>query len=236
MCNRYRPASVTHIRDEFGVTLIRERTPVGYNPEGIGPLQNGPFIQARGLDIGQWGLIPWFSKTKRPTGKTGQPISTNNCRIESMASAPSFKEPWARGQRCLIPAMDFDEPNWRTGRNVWWRFARRDGQAWALAGLWNEWTDPASGAIVPSYTMLTQNCDGHPLLSLMHKPEPALPPDRQDKRTVVPIERQDWETWLRGTVEEALALMTLPGADLFIHGAAEPAQQPPLMGGQQSMF
>jgi len=236
MCNRYRPSSVTHIRDEFGVTLIREREPVSYNTDGIGPLQHGPFIQAGGLDIGQWGLIPWFSKARRPTGKTGQPISTNNCRVESVASAPSFKEPWSRGQRCLIPAMDFDEPNWTSGRNVWWRFARQDGRAWALAGLWCEWTDPASGEIVPSYTMLTQNCDSHPLLSLMHKPDPTLPPDRQDKRTVVSIERKDWKAWLQGTVQEALALMKLPEAGLFIHGPAEPSPQLPLTGGQQSMF
>jgi putative SOS response-associated peptidase YedK len=231
MCNRYRPASVTHVRDEFGFTLIREHAPVDYNTEGIGPLQNGPFIQVRGLDIGQWGLIPWFSKTRRPTGKAGQPISTNNCRIESVATAPSFKDPWARGQRCLIPAMDYDEPYWGSGRNTWWRFARRDGQAWALAGLWNEWTDSAGGELVPSYTMLTQNCDGHPLLSLMHKPDPALPPDRQDKRTVVPIERRDWEAWLHGTVEQAIKLIKLPEAELFVHGPADFTQQP-----QQSMF
>jgi hypothetical protein len=73
--------------------------------------------------------------------------------------------------------------------------------------------------------MLTQNCDDHPLLSLMHKPDPALPPDAQDKRSVIPIERKDWDTWLNGTVEQAMALVKLPGLDLFSHGPADPAQQ-----------
>lgn len=230
MCNRYRPASVTYVRDVFGFTLIKDREPeaASYNTDGIGPWQNGPFIHKQGLDIGQWGLIPWFSKTRRPTGKLGKPISTNNCRIETVATAPSFKGPWARGQRCLIPAADYDEPYWGTGKNIWWRFARKDGTAWALAGIWNEWTDPASGEIVVSYTMLTQNCDDHPLLSLMHKPDPALPPDAQDKRCVIPIERSDWETWLNGTVEEAMGLVTLPQLDLFSHRAADPAQDVPL--------
>ena len=228
MCNRYRPASVTQVRDVFGFTLIKEREAETYNAGGIGPWQNGPFVRRDGLDIGQWGLIPWFSKTRRPTGKLGKPISTNNCRIETVATAPSFKGPWARGQRCLIPAVDYDEPYWGTGRNIWWRFARRDGQAWALAGLWTEWTDPASGEIVVSYTMLTQNCDAHPLLALMHKPDPALPPDAQDKRSVIPIERSDWDTWLNGTVEQAMALVKLPAPDLFLHGAADSAQQVPL--------
>jgi putative SOS response-associated peptidase YedK len=35
------------------------------------------------------------------------------------------------------------------------RFARVDGQPWVLAGLWSEWTDPVTGELVPSYTMLT---------------------------------------------------------------------------------
>lgn len=224
MCNRYRPASSTYVRDVFGFTLIEDAEPP-YNTGGIGPLQPGPFVLAHGLRVGQWGLIPWFSETRRPTGKGGRPISTNNCRVETAATAPTFKSPWARGQRCLIPAVDYDEPYWGTGRNIWWRFGRRDGQPWMLAGLWTEWTDPHTGEVVPSYTMLTQNCDGHPLLKLMHKPDPALPPDRQDKRSVVPVEREHWRQWLEGTIEQAMQLVKLPPQELFRHGAADPAKQ-----------
>ena len=63
--------------------------------------------------------------------------------------------------------------------------------------------------------MLTQNCDGHPLLSRFYKPEPSLPIDRQDKRTVVPLEVEDFPTWLSGTVEEAQALILLWPPDLY---------------------
>jgi putative SOS response-associated peptidase YedK len=220
MCNRYRPVSVTVVRDVFGFTLLEQPQPL-YATDGIGPWQAGPFIRAGSAAVGQWGLIPWFSKTRRPTGRAGRPISTNNCRIETVASAPSFKDPWQRGQRCLIPALDYDEPYWGSGRNVWWRFARGDGAPWALAGLWTEWTDPASGEPVASYTMLTQNCDTHPLLNRMHKPDPSLPPDAQDKRTVIAIERADWDTWLHGSIEQALALVKLPDEALFVHGPAE---------------
>ncbi len=219
MCNRYRPASVTHIRDVFGFTLVEDCAP--YATDGIGPYQQGPFVQSRGLVVGQWGLIPWFSKTRRPTGKAERPISTNNCRIETVATAPSFKAPWARGQRCLIPAMDYDEPYWGTGKNIWWRFARSDGKAWMLAGLWSAWTDPGSGEIVQSYTMLTQNCDAHPLLKLMHKPDPSLPMDQQDKRAVIPIDSAEQDKWLNGTGADAMELVRVPDLDLFLHGAAQ---------------
>jgi putative SOS response-associated peptidase YedK len=124
MCNRYRPANVTRIRDAFGFTYIEDGPE--YNPRGIGPRLQGPFVTASGFKVGQWGLIPWFSKTRRPSGKSGRPISTNNCRIETAATAPTFKGAWSRGQRCLIVAEDFDEPYWGTGKNIWWRFARTD--------------------------------------------------------------------------------------------------------------
>ena len=220
MCNRYRAASVVRIRDVFGFTYIESGPPL-YRTDGIGPWQTGPFLRAAGAEIGQWGLIPWFSGTRRPTGRGGRPISTNNCRIETVASAPTFKGAWLRGQRCIIPAEDFDEPCWETGRNVWWRFRRADGRPWGLAGLWSQWKDPQTGEPILSYTMLTQNCDGHPILGLMHKPDPTLPPDRQDKRTVVPLEAGDWQQWLTGSAQDALQLVKVPRADLISHGPAD---------------
>lgn len=92
---------------------------------------------------------------------------------------------------------------------MWWRFARADGAPWGLACLWNSWTDKATGEIVESYTMLTINADAHPLMRRMHKPDPKLGADAQDKRGVVAIERDDVEQWLHGTTDEAVALVRL---------------------------
>ena len=66
---------------------------------------------------------------------------TNNARSEELAAKATYQQPWAKGQRCIIPARSFDEPCWETGKNVWWRFRRSDGALWGLAGLWNTWTD-----------------------------------------------------------------------------------------------
>lgn len=186
------------------------------------PRMDGPFVR---LDrdgeleavIGTWGLVPWFSKTPRVD------YATFNARSEEVTTKASYKLPWSRGQRCLIPAESFDEPNWETKRNVWWRFTRADGDPWALAGLWNTWTDKATGEIVESYTMLTVNCDDHPLLNRMHKPDPKLRPDQQDKRAVVSVERADFDTWLRGTVDEARALLRPPALEL-ISGEPQPPE------------
>ncbi|WP_375577510.1 hypothetical protein [Paracidovorax oryzae] len=55
--------------------------------------------------------------------------------------------------------------------------------------------------------MLTINADHDPLMSRMHRPDPKRPPDRQDKRSVIPIELEDVGTWLAGTVAEASKLL-----------------------------
>ena len=188
----------------------------------IFPQRPGPFIRAardstepaRELVIGQFGLIPWFAKTSKLT------FSTSNARSEELAEKATFKHPWGRGQRCIVPAITFDEPNWESGKNVWWRFGRADGDLWGIAGLWNVWTDKASGEMHESYTMLTLNADDHPLMNRMHRPDPKRPPNMQDKRSVVSIELADVDTWLYGTQAEAQKLLRLSPVELFDAGPA----------------
>src|SRR5690606_7413455 len=147
--------------------------------------------------VGQWALIPHFAKSAK------LPYQTNNARSEELTSKASYRQPWQRGQRCIIPAMSFDEPCWETGRNVWWQFRRSDGAPWGLAGRRNIGTDPAAGEVLESYTVLTINADAHPLMSRMHKPDPTIPTNAQDNRSVIPIEVNDVDCWLAGAVEEA---------------------------------
>ena len=179
------------------------------------PRRPGPFIRrAREGDgaelvVGQWGLIPWFSKSPTLT------YSTNNARSEELSQKATYKVPWRYGKRCIIPAISFDEPCWETGKNIWWRFWRADGQPWGLAGLWNAWIDQATGEIHESYTMLTINADPHPLMSRMHKPDPKLGPDEQDKRSVIPVARSDVDLWLNGSTEEAARLLRLSPVEDF---------------------
>lgn len=192
----------------------------------VAPLKPGPFIMAgwQGL-VGQWGMIPPGSKTRKPMLPNGRPLSTNNARRETIGTARTFRSAWAAGQRCLVPADWWVEPNWTSGKHVPWKFERADGHPWALAGIWSEWTDPDTGEIVSSYTVITQNCDAHPILRQMHRPDPKLGPDEQDKRAVVPIEQAHWDAWLHADVEDAAKLIALPEEHLFVHGPANAAPQ-----------
>jgi putative SOS response-associated peptidase YedK len=209
MCNRYIPPGEGDIERLWE---IGRRNPFRWAGE-VFPGAPGPFIRAtddkRELVLGQWGLIPWFAKSAKLT------YSTNNARFEEITDKASYKWSWQQGKRCIIPALSFDEPCWKTGKNIWWRFRRADGAPWGLAGLWNTWTDKASGEIIESYTMLTINADHHPLMSRMHKPDPKLPPDRQDKRSVVAIEIADVEQWLQGSNPDAASLVRLTPVEIF---------------------
>ena len=187
MCNRYIPPEVSDM-ERFWNLRPSQAPSIGE----LFPRSKGAFIRrdtnndtTHELVIGQWGLIPWFSKTPQIA------YSTNNARFEELTQKASYKQPWSRGQRCIIPAQSFDEPCYETGRNLWWRFHRADREPWGLVGLWNTWVNKDTGEVHESYTMLTLNADAHPLMSRMHKPDPTLAPDQQDKRSVVAIERND---------------------------------------------
>ena len=223
MCTRYIPPEVAEIERFW--SLPRGHQPDLW-PREIFPRAPGPFIRRgrdavgyeRELIVGRWGLIPERSETSTPRKKDGKLLNTENARGEEVHWKDSYKGPWTLGQRCVIPATTFDEPNWETGKNIWWRFRRADGAPWGLAGLWNTWTDKATGEIHESYTMLTLNADAHPLMSRMHKPDPKLAPDKQDKRSVIPLEVHEFDAWLAGTVEEAKQLLKLAPVDVFDAG------------------
>lgn len=217
MCNRYVSPEAGDIERYWH---IGART--AWRGGGVYPRSPGPFIRAARdpadvapeLVVGQWGLIPWFAKSPKLA------YATNNARSEELAAKATFRDPWRYSKRCIIPAVTFDEPNWESGRNVWWTFRRADDAPWGLAGLWSAWTDKASGEIHESYTMLTINADAHPLMSRMHKPDPKLGPDQQDKRSVIAIELADVDQWLHGTLDEAKALMRLTPVEAFDAGQA----------------
>ena len=224
MCARYTPPRWDELH-EVHRALPPENLPVGpVFPRGRGafirrlpaPGRESPEVE-RELVVAQWALIPSFAKSAK------LPYSTNNARWEGVPTAASYRQPWAREQRCIIPVHEFFEPNWETGRNRWWAFRRADHEPFGLAGLWNTWRDPETGGLVESYTMLTINADAHPLMARMHKPDPRLGPDQQDKRSVVVVERTDWDRWLAGTKEQAVALLRLSPEAVFEHEPEEAA-------------
>ena len=104
------------------------------------------------------------------------------------------------------------------GREHLVALSARGRAPWALARLWNTWTDKATGERVESYIMLALNADEHPLTSRMHKPDPQLGPDAQDKRSMVRFELEDVDARLHGSQNQARTLIRLAPAETFDAG------------------
>lgn len=234
MCNLHHVSPKGDAERYFARIAKRVYLP-DYSMTTVGPFDAGVFIRPHGDEllgvVGQWGMIRPGQRervefkeypAKKPGAKPRrEPMLKNNARIETAHKSPAFKDAWAAGRRCLIPAAWLQEPNWETGKCIWWRLQRADGEPWIIAGLWSEWTDPATGELVPNFAMLTFNVDEHTLLNRLHKPErdratgEILPADQQDKRGEAHIEPEHWDAWLHGDEATARALLVPPPVEMF---------------------
>jgi putative SOS response-associated peptidase YedK len=212
MCANYHPVTARdRLLQYFGVDRPAEVAP----PELAFPLSLAPFIVRaedrvaleRECRIGQFGLLPFWAK------EVAFGRRTYNARSETAAEKPSFKEAWARGRRCIVPAEAIFEPNYETGRAVRWRIGRRDGKPMGIAGLWGWWRDRESGQQVLSFTMLTVNADEHAFMKRFHRPG-------EEKRMVVILDEAEYNAWLDCPRERMAGFMRCYPADLL---EAEPA-------------
>lgn len=225
MCNLYTATSSDDVRRYFEASVdslvgVKIHNPV--TPFAIGYfLKPGPAGRLQAIP-GQWGMIRPGSPTRREkVNGTNRWRSTNNGRAETIASLATFRQAWRAGHRCLIPADAYQEPNWDTLKHIPWQLRRRDGDPWAIAGLYSEWTDPETGEVVPNYVMITVNCNDHPMLRRLHRPDvdPAtkvpLPMAKQDKRSTVHIPPPAWKAWLHGSADDARQLLVPAPVAMF---------------------
>ncbi|MFM7010517.1 MAG: SOS response-associated peptidase family protein [Betaproteobacteria bacterium] len=96
---------------------------------------------------------------------------------------------------------NFYEPSYESGKAVRWKIELASGQPFGIACLWDRWTDPASGELVVSFSMLTVNADEHPVMRQFHKP-------KDEKRTPVIIAPELHDKWLGADIKQASELMT----------------------------
>jgi putative SOS response-associated peptidase YedK len=180
------------------------------------PHAPGPFIRRRcdavgyecELVVGQWGLIPWFAK--EPKLK----FPTNNARSEELEQRrPATR---IRGSVEAWPALHHPgrqlastSRTGRAGRTCGGPSAAPTARRGAWQAYGTTGIDKVAGEVHENYTMLTINADAHPLMSRVHRPDPKLAPDKQDKRSVIPLEADEFDKWLEGTVEQAKPLMQL---------------------------
>ena len=132
----------------------------------------------------RWGLIPYWAKDLTIGTRT------LNARSETVTATPAFRESILR-KRCLIPADGFYE--WQKMGSVKqpYCFEVGEGEAFALAGLWDEWTSPG-GEIIESCTILTTTPNS--LVEDLHNRMPVIVP------------RDKYDLWLDPDVTDLKAI------------------------------
>lgn len=195
MCSVFSPTQrVDWVRQHFGVA------PAGIYPEMTFPGYLAPIVvrsQETGrvaCGLARFGLVPsWASDTT--IGRR-----TYNARSETVAEKPSFRNAWKHRHFAIALADSFFEPCYETGRAVRWRIAQTDGQPLGIASIWERWTDPNTGEVIPSFSMLTINADEHPVMNRFHKPG-------DEKRTPFVLAPDQFDAWLAATPESAYGIL-----------------------------
>jgi putative SOS response-associated peptidase YedK len=137
MCGRFRIARKKEILEAFDVDGALDdldwvpRYNVAPGQE-IAVVRQDKAEPVRCLSQMRWGLIPSW------TNDPAIGYKMINARAETVATAPSFREPF-RSQRCLIPADGFYE--WvRSGKEKFpFCFTLMDEGVFAFAGIWDRW-------------------------------------------------------------------------------------------------
>ena len=118
------------------------------------------------LSTVRWGLIPHWAREE----KIGYRLI--NARAETVAEKPSFRDAF-RSRRCLIPATGFYE--WKhEGRMKQPYFIQmKDGDLFAMAGIWETWQSP-NGKTIESCAIITT--EANTIVGQIHDRMPAILP------------------------------------------------------------
>jgi putative SOS response-associated peptidase YedK len=211
MCGRYILAQQANAGKAFRVTRLRWYDLSSYN---VAPTREVPVIRVAGEEregvMMRWGLIPPFLKGESPK------YATFNARIETMESSPAFRDPWQKGQRCIVPAEGFYEWHQPLGRPKQpWFVGLANKEIMAFAGLWDR-SVKTDGAAIDSFTIITM-----PANDLLAKI------DNEDKRMPAILRMEDVEAWLTGTpVQARAALLQFPGEQLLAYPVSTRVNSP----------
>ena len=206
MCGRFAlTAPASDIAEIFQIDVLPEVLP-RYN---VAPTTQVACIVEedghRKLEMFRWGLIPSWAKDK----KVGYRMI--NARADTVASKPAYRSAFKR-RRLLVLADGFYE--WQkvgTGKaatKIPHLIQLKGGRPFAMAGLWERWTDPETDEEVRTCTIVTTS--GNEMMKPIHDRMPVILPEER------------WDLWLDRSVEDKEVLQEL----LLSYPASEMQERP----------
>ncbi len=148
------------------------------------------------IGLARFGLIPSWAKDEDFGRKT------YNARTETVGEKPSYKHAWSKRHYALTLAEMFYEPSYESGKAVRTGIQQTNGEPMAIASIWDTWTEPETGELIVSFSMLTIDASDHSIMRRLHKPD-------DEKRTVVPLRPELFDQWLNATPDTARSLLQI---------------------------
>jgi len=200
MCNLYSNMTTqAEMRRLFEVDEQHDRLGNAEPQSAIYPRYDAPVVR---LDVdGNRELVPmhWGFPMPQVSKKTGKPIlpkAVNNARDDKLQSSRFWSASF-RERRCLVPASSFCEAKGRNPATYFWFGLKGDDPRppFAFAGLWRGFKGKYKDEEVDIVTHTVVTSTPNELVKPVH-------PDRM----VVILDPTEYETWLHGTEDEAMAL------------------------------
>lgn len=201
VCNLYsNTTAVEAMRQLFDVTPDRSKLGNAEPRPAIWPKYPAPVVRLnsegeRELVEMNWGFLT--KKISKKTGKELKPDAWNNARGETIATKGLWKDSFLN-RRCLVPASSFREAKGQRPATDYWFGLRGDEPRppFAMAGLWKPMHPALSmdGGTGLSHTVVTTTAN-----DIVRPVHPT--------RMVVILDPSDYQTWLNGSVDEAMELI-----------------------------
>lgn len=152
MCGRYKLTvpfrEIVRLYNLTNSVNLASRYNIAPTQDVLAITLDGETQQRRG-EMMRWGLVPFWAKDV----KIG--YSLINAKAETIAEKPAFREALKK-RRCIIPADGFYE--WQkldAKRKQPFALMMKDRSVFGFAGLWEKWTEKASGEVIHSCTIIT---------------------------------------------------------------------------------
>jgi putative SOS response-associated peptidase YedK len=196
LCNLY---SLTPKRDAIAQFFrVSHNRTVAFNPvSAIFPRHIAPIVRHAGDGEREIVKMSWGFMLLQE-GRAPRPVT--NVRDDKLRTSAFWRDSFEQ-RRCLVPASSFCEPNGGVKPATWnWFAVNGDGPRplFAFPGVWRRYRGPVKkdGPMVDieTYSFLTTT------------PNSLVSTINHERMPVLLTRQEEFETWLRGSADEAFAL------------------------------
>jgi putative SOS response-associated peptidase YedK len=186
MCYRYSVPGPDTLVKRFSVSLPEQTWLSRQYHASSFDLPKLPVITSdnpKQIQLFTWGLIPFWVKDEKNANELR--LKTMNARAEELFEKPSFRDA-AQKKHCLVLADGFFEWQEVKGKNYPYYIRLKSHEPFAMAGLWDRWTNKATGEVMSTYTVITTKANA--LLEKIHNKKQRMP---------VILPKEDEQEWLQ---------------------------------------